>query len=155
MDPMGCRVLIHEPEKSRSSWGFHDVPVYCVGTALNHYCYFTVFPIKNRSVRHSQIVEFCHNFITVPVVTLEEKVVIAITKLKQELAATSSPSSSYQLTAIKQLQNLFSKHKVNKTSTNINVDEQDEFPHQHHNKVELAHPLIPKKKVIAFKEKLT
>ena len=114
MVPMGCRVLIHAPEKLRSSGGFHAVPGYYVGPALNHYRCFIVFPIKTISIIHSDTVEFRHNFITVPVVMTGVKVVSAITQLKQELAAMPSPSSIHQLTAIKQLPSLFYKHKDKK-----------------------------------------
>ena len=113
-----------------------------------------MFPIKTRYIRHSETVEFRHDFITVPIVTPEEQDVSVITKLKQELADITSPSSSLQLIAIKQLQTMFSKHKNNKPSTNINVDEQDAMPHQNRTAVESNQLLTPKKKVLAFKENL-
>ena len=37
MVPMGCRVLIHEPAKTRTSWGFHATPGHRVGPALQRY----------------------------------------------------------------------------------------------------------------------
>ena len=113
MGPMGRRVLIHEPAKLRLSWGFHVVPGYHIGPTLHHYRCFTVFPIKTISIRHCETVKFCHNFITVPVVTPEDKVVNSISKLEQELAAITSSSSNNQLTAIEKLQTMFSKYKKN------------------------------------------
>ena len=109
---MGCRVLIHEPAKTITSWGFHAMPGCYVGPALHHYLCFTVFPAKTRSIIHCDTVEFRHEFVTVPAVTPEDKVVNAISKLEQELAIIPSPSSLNQLNAIEKLQTMFSKHKT-------------------------------------------
>ena len=46
MGPIGCRELIQKPVKSRSSWGFHDLPGYYVGPTSHRYRYFTVFLSK-------------------------------------------------------------------------------------------------------------
>ena len=145
MGTMGCMVLIQEPTKSRSFWGFHTVPCYYVGPALYHYRCFTVFPIKTRSIRQCETVEFRHDIITVPVVTPEDKVVNAISKLKQELAAIPSPSSNNQLTAIERLQTMFSKFKNNEPSTTIEIDKNMTTPHQHYDTVQTNQPSTVKK----------
>ena len=85
MGPSGCRVLIHEPVKNRTSWGVHAIEGHYTGTALHHYRNFTVFPSKTKSSRISDTVEFRHTCITVPQITPEDKVINAITKLKSEL----------------------------------------------------------------------
>ena len=91
MGPMGCRIMINEPAKLRLSRGFHVVPGYYFGPAMNHYRCFTVFPAKIRSPRSSDTFEFRHNYITVPHVTPEDKCVNVITKIKRELSAMPSP----------------------------------------------------------------
>ena len=68
----------------------------------------------------SDTVEFRHHCLTVPVVSPEDKVIDDISKLKQDLAATTSPNSTPQLIAIQNLQELFSKHKSQKQQTNFN-----------------------------------
>ena len=55
-----------------------------------------------------------------PEVTPKDKVVNAISKLKQELAAIPSPSSLNQLSAIEKLQSMFSNYKKNEPSTTAN-----------------------------------
>ena len=137
MGPMGFRVLIHEPVKTRTSWGFHAMPVHYVGSALHHYRCFTVFPIKTRSIKHSETVEHRNDFITLPIVTPKDKVVSEISKLKQEMAIIPSPISNNKLTATKQLQTMFSKYKGNEPSTTIDVDKNNATPHQHYDVVEL------------------
>ena len=162
MDPMGYREMIHEPEKLRSSWGFNAAPGYCVGPALNHYRCFAIFPIKIRTPRIGDTIEFRHDHITVPHATLEEKVTNAITKLKQDLAATPSPNSIHQLTAIKQIKSLFSKHQEKQSSINNNVDalntingtSTDSLSRQHHFPVKSIHPLTPKVKIHATNKNL-
>ena len=80
-------------------------------------------------MRHSETAESRHNFITVPIFTPEDKVVSNISKFNQELAAIPSPSSNHHLTAIKQLQTMFSKCKNNEPSITINTDEKDTMTH--------------------------
>ena len=114
-----------------------------------------MFPNKIRAPRVRESIDFCHDCIKVPHVAPEDKFANAITKLKQEVAATPSLSSSHQLIAIKQLQSIFSKHKDKETSINNNVDVPgtingtsiDSLPYQHNDPVKLSHPLTPKKKV--------
>ena len=117
--------MIYEPVILRSSWDFHATPAYYFGLALNHYRCFTVFLTKTRTPRTSDTVEFLHNFITVPHVTPEDRVINAITKIKQELAAVPSPNSSHQLTAIKELKSVFSKCKEKESTINNNVNASD------------------------------
>ena len=73
---------MHEPVQIRSSWSFYCIPCYYCGPALHHYCSITVFPNKTRTPHVSDTAEFQHHYITVPAVTLEDKVVDAISKLK-------------------------------------------------------------------------
>ena len=58
MGPLGCKVLIHELVKTRSSWSFHCIPRYYCGLALHHYRSVTVFPNKTRTPYISDTVEF-------------------------------------------------------------------------------------------------
>ena len=106
------------------------MPGYYVGPTLYHYHSFTVFPMKTRSIRHCDTVEFRHGCIIVPAVTPEDKVVNAISKLKQELAAIPSPNSHNQLNAIEKLQTMFSKYKNSEQPATIdpNHDIVDSIP---------------------------
>ena len=63
-------------------------------------------------------------------ITPEDKVVDAVTKLKQELAAITSPNSYNQLNAIEKLQTMFSKHKNSENAATIdsNHDTVDSIP---------------------------
>ena len=111
MGRLGYKVLMHEPASKRKSWGFHALPGFYVGPATHHYRNFIVFSNKTRVSRPSETVEFRHHYITVPHITPEDKVLNAITKLKAELAAIRSPSSTSQLAAIKNTQIFFPQCK--------------------------------------------
>ena len=90
MSAMGYRVMIHEPANLRSSWRFHAIPGYYVSPALNHYRCFTVFPTKIRTPRISDTIEFRHDYIIVPHVKPDDKVINSVNKIKQELAVVLS-----------------------------------------------------------------
>ena len=55
---------------------------------------------KNRANKISDTVEFRHKCIMVPEITLENRVIDDITKLKDELGSSPSPSGNKQLRAI-------------------------------------------------------
>ena len=78
---------------------------------MHHYRNFTVFPTKTRSLRTSDTVEFRHKSITVQQITLEDKVMNEITKLKSNLAPIPPPNGSNQLEALDNLRSLFSKYR--------------------------------------------
>ena len=103
----------------------------CHGIFRAHFAplpqFYSISYKKNRSIRHSGTIEFRHECITVSAVTPEDKVVNAITKLKQKFTAIPSPTSLNQLTKIEKLQTTFSKCKNNEPSTTID---------QHHDTAE-------------------
>ena len=68
-----------------------------------------MFTDKARSSRVSDTVEFRHSGFTVPYITLEDKVIHAISQLKRELASIHTPNKHNQLEAISHLRNLFYK----------------------------------------------
>lgn len=131
MGPLGCKVLSHDPIKTRSSWGFNSIPGYYIGPALHRYRSFTVFPSKTRASRASNIVEFRHHRLTAPVVSSEDKVMDAMSKIKQELAVLPSPNSTPQLTAIQNMQELFSKCKFKKKQPTSMTHHQAHLKMQH------------------------
>ena len=94
MGPLGCKVLMHELNNNRSSWGFCAIEGYYVGPAMYHYRSYTVFPTKTKSLRTSDTVEFRHHYITTPAVSPKDKVIDAISRLKKELASIPSPNST-------------------------------------------------------------
>ena len=90
----GCRVIIYESVKSRTSGGFHEIERQYTGPDMNHYHNFTVFPTKTRSFRTSDTVEFLHTSMNVTQITLEDKLINGITKIKSTLAAIPTPNGS-------------------------------------------------------------
>ena len=82
MGPAGCRVLIYDPVKIRSSWGAHAIEGYYAGPALHHCRNFAVFASKTRASRVSDTVELRHSVITAPKIAPEYKVIHAISQLK-------------------------------------------------------------------------
>lgn len=81
---------------------------------------FRVFTNQTRTPRISDTIEFLHEYITVPYVSKEDKVIDAIAQLKKELSGTPTPSSSNQLVATQRLQEIFSKYKHQDDDANSN-----------------------------------
>ena len=109
--PAGCSVLIHEPVQKRRSWGFNAIEGFCAGPAIHHCRNYTVFPSKTRAIRISDTVEFRHDRIIVPEITPEDRVIGAITRLKAELGAITSPSRNDQLHVIENTRDVFTKYR--------------------------------------------
>ena len=110
MEPLGCRVIIHEPASNRRSWDFHAIEGFYVGPALHHYRNFTVFPSKPQAIRVSDTVKFRHAYITVPEIKPEDRVIEAIAKLKAEITTLPATNASNQIQAIEKFRELFTKY---------------------------------------------
>ena len=121
MGPAGCKVLIHETVTKRLSWGFYAQPGFYAGPAMNHYRNYTVFSSSTRILRPCGTAEFHYSYIILPQVTAKDKVINAITKLKQELSAILTPSNSSQLEAITHIKNIFYQYKNLLTPTSNNT----------------------------------
>ena len=88
-----------------------------------------MFPTKTRSSRISNTVKFRHHCITVPSITHEDKIVNAITQLKNELASIPTPNKDNQLEALANLRTKFSKHSKEVLPSHISQDNKNEKEH--------------------------
>jgi hypothetical protein len=72
---VGCCVLIHAKTVTRRSWDFRAKPGFYIGPALDSYRCFKLVKTNTKSKVISDIVKFCHLYLSVPVPNVEDKII--------------------------------------------------------------------------------
>lgn len=108
LNPLGCRVLIHNKPATRNSWDYRATEGYNVGVSLEHYRCSKVFDAKTKHIQVSDTVEFRHHRLTQPTITAHDQVIHSITNLTAALQNNPTPAihSSNQLQAIESLRSV-------------------------------------------------
>ena len=103
LGPVGCLVLIHAKPGIRHSWDFHAKEGFYIGPALDSYQCFKLVKSNTKSQVISNTVEFRHSYITVPLQTLEDKIVHGLQVVAGAISGASPPTCIAQLNAIANL----------------------------------------------------
>ncbi len=125
INPLGCRVLIHNKPATRKSWDYRAREGFNVGVSLEHYRCSKVVDAESKHIQISDTVEFRHHRLTQPTVTPHDKVIHSITNLTSAIAnqPAAQITSTNQLQAIKNLQTVLTSWKQSLTpqpiSTNV------------------------------------
>jgi hypothetical protein len=112
LGPVGCRVLIHAKPGTRCSWDFRAKEGFYIGPALDSYRCFKLVKSDTRSQVISDMVEFRHLYITVPLQTLEDKIVHGLQVVAGAITGALPPTCISQLDAITNLSNLFESWRL-------------------------------------------
>ena len=103
LGPLGCPFMIHRKTSNRKSWDFIGKEGWSIGVSLDHYRCQRVIPQDAKVKKISDTVEFCHQTITTPVVTPEDRIPHGITTLKYALTDAPTAQSDAQNQAIADL----------------------------------------------------
>ena len=85
LGPLGCAVNVHVPPDIRASWGSHTRCGWYLGCSYEHYRSHRCVDASTRRDCVSATVDFKHKRITSPQVSVEDKVVNAVSSLAHEL----------------------------------------------------------------------
>ena len=88
--------MIHRKTSNRKSWDFIGKEGWSIGVSLDHYRCQRVIPQDAKVKKISDTVEFCHQTITTPVVTPEDRIPHGITTLKYALTDEPTAQSDAQ-----------------------------------------------------------
>jgi hypothetical protein len=72
LGPVGCPVLIHTKPASCRSWDFRAKNGFYIGPALESYRCFKLVNADTKSPVISNMVEFCHSYLSVPAPSTED-----------------------------------------------------------------------------------
>jgi hypothetical protein len=72
LGPVGCHVLIHTKPASRWSWDFRAKNGFYIGPALESYRCFKLVNADTKSQVISDMVKFCHSYLSVPALSTED-----------------------------------------------------------------------------------
>ena len=117
LGPLGIRVIYHDKPLNRNSWSFRGKDDWSVGVSLKHYRCQRFIPKDSRALSISNTIEFCHQHLTHPSVTAEDRVLHGVQQLNSALQHSPSSHSSEQLEAIQALPNALGKWSREKTIT--------------------------------------
>jgi hypothetical protein len=108
LGPVGCRVLIHAKPATWQLWDFHAKPGFYIDPALNSYCCFKLVKSDTKSQVISDKGKFCHLYLSVPVPSAKDKILIhSLQVIAGAIRGASPPTSVSQLEAITSLQEIF------------------------------------------------
>ena len=115
--PPGCKVIGHEIPQQRKSRAPHSQDGFYLGPAMQHYRCHHVYLTKTHGEQILETVDFQPKICENPVLSNEENVIIAASKL---IAALQTPNIKQKLDlqtmkVIKQLAKIF-QHQINKKS---------------------------------------
>ena len=88
LGPLGFPVMIHREKTTRNSWDFRIKEGWSIGTALGHYYCEQVIPRDTKAVTIADTVEFLHQYITAPTVTLANRILHSIDTLTGAIKET-------------------------------------------------------------------
>ena len=107
--PLGICVISHDKPSKRKSWSLRRKDGWIVGVSLEHYRCQRFIPKDSRALSISDTIEFCHQHLTQPSVTAEDRVLHWMQQLTLALQESPYSNSSEQLEAIQALQNALGK----------------------------------------------
>jgi hypothetical protein len=104
---VGCRIFIHAKLATRQCWDFLAKPGFYIGPALDSYRCFKLVKTNTKSQVISDIVKFCHLYLSVPVPSAEDKIINGLQVVAGTIRGAPPPTSVFQLEAITVLQEIF------------------------------------------------
>jgi hypothetical protein len=111
--PLGCAVQVHEATNRQKTWDVHSLNGWYLGTSPEHYRCHHFFCKKTQSERILDTVSFQHRYLTIPELTTEDKIVLALGDIKSILLKRSNAIGKQEWQAIKQLHDIFQTSDVN------------------------------------------
>jgi hypothetical protein len=100
LGPVGCCILVHAKPASCRSWDFQAKNGFYIGPALESYRCFKLVNADTKSQVISNMVEFCHFYLSVPALSTEDQIVHGLQVVAGALAGAASPASISQVDAI-------------------------------------------------------
>lgn len=121
--PPGCKVLVHEKNDKRTTWGAKETEVWYIGPAPHHYRCSKVFISATRSEIITDKLQFLPNTSYLPELSHQEELIHAtedLTKaiLHQKKSVKNSPSYKSTLEAINRLMKLLPHNNADTINNN-------------------------------------
>ena len=92
--------MIHHKTYNIKSWDFRGKEGWSIGVSLDHYWFQRIILHKTKAEQISDTSKFRHQTITTSVVTLEDRILHGITRLKNALTDAPTAQSDSQIQAI-------------------------------------------------------
>ena len=105
--PLGQKVIAHNKPGTRNSWDFRGEEGWSVGAAMDGYRSQRYVAASTKCERITNTILFCHQHLTVPVVTPEDRLQHGIIQLTSALQEAPTTSHNAHLDAIERLQDAF------------------------------------------------
>ena len=71
--PLGQKVIVHNKPGPRNSWDFRGEDGWSIGASMDGYCSQQYMAGATKCERITDTILFCHQHLTVPNVTLEDR----------------------------------------------------------------------------------
>ncbi len=106
LGPVGCRVLINAKMAIRWSWNFRAKLGFYIGPALDSYHFFKLVKADTKSQVIFDTVEFLHSYLSVPVTSMEDKIIHSLQVVAGAIQGSPPSISVSQLKTITVLQEI-------------------------------------------------
>ena len=116
---VGCKVFIHNKPSTHHSWDFRAQPGYNIEPALHHYQCFLVADHQTKALLYSNTIEFCHTYLTQPMVTPADHIIHATNFLSCALTDAPSFACDSQLKAINSIHAVYAEWKETHQLPNV------------------------------------
>ena len=103
LGPLGCHIFYHNNTGTRNLWDFRGAAGWNVGVKLQHYRLHTILVKATKAVQVLDTVEFRHHHLTLPDLTLADRIVHGATTLMCALQNAPVIACDNQLSAIQAL----------------------------------------------------
>jgi hypothetical protein len=112
LGPVGCPILIHAKPASCWSWDFRAKNGFYIGPALELYRCFKLVNAETKSQVISDMVKFCHSYLSVPAPSTEDQIIHGLQVFAGALAGAAPPTSISQVDPIANLQDIFDSWRL-------------------------------------------
>ena len=100
---LGCNIISHKKTVTRNSWDFCGTAGWNLGAALQHYQCHTIVAKSTEAPQVSDKVEFRHHHLTIPDITLDDRIFHRMTTLTCALRDSPVIACNNQLARIQAL----------------------------------------------------
>ena len=100
---LGFNIIAHKKTGTRNLWDFRDTASWNLGVSLQHYQCHTILAKATKAAQVSDTVEFIHHHLTLPYITMMDRIVHGVTTLICAFKNAPAIACNNQLVAIQAL----------------------------------------------------
>ena len=106
MEPPGTECLVHLETIHCTTWGFHALDAWYIGSALKNYCCFKVIKKQTNTVRLNDTIKLKHQYIPIPKLTSVVCIVKSTKLLSEYIDGYLYEAPPYEMKEIENLRSM-------------------------------------------------